>query len=57
VSLSVDPDEEVSFFPIPDWQRRILDERLADIERHPNDEQSWEEIKVDLWSTGDRDSA
>jgi len=46
---SVDPEDEARFLSIPDWQRRILDERLADIERNPNDEQTWEEVKAELW--------
>jgi putative addiction module component (TIGR02574 family) len=46
---SVEPEEEASFLSIPDWQRRILDERLADIERNPGDEQTWEEVKAELW--------
>jgi putative addiction module component (TIGR02574 family) len=46
---SVDPEDEARFLSIPDWQRRILDERLADIERNPGDEQTWEEVKAELW--------
>ena len=46
---SVDPEDEVRFLSIPEWQRRILDERLADIERNPGDEQTWEEVKAELW--------
>ncbi len=46
---SVEPEDEVRFLSIPDWQRRILDERLADIERNPADEQTWEEVKAELW--------
>jgi putative addiction module component (TIGR02574 family) len=46
---SVEPEDEVRFLAIPDWQRRILDERLADIELHPDDEQTWEEVKAEIW--------
>jgi putative addiction module component (TIGR02574 family) len=46
---SVDPEDEARFLSIPDWQRRILDERLADLESNPNDEQTWEEVKAELW--------
>lgn len=46
---SVEPEDETRFLAIPDWQRRILDERLANIERNPNDEQTWEEVKAELW--------
>jgi putative addiction module component (TIGR02574 family) len=46
---SVEPEDETRFLSIPDWQKRILDERLANIERNPNDEQTWEEVKAELW--------
>lgn len=46
---SIEPEEEVAFLSIPDWQRRVLDERLADIERNPEDEQTWEEVKAEIW--------
>jgi putative addiction module component (TIGR02574 family) len=46
---SVEPEDEARFLSIPDWQRQILDERLADIDRNPDDEQTWEEVKAELW--------
>jgi hypothetical protein len=46
---SAEPDDESRILPIPDWQRRILDDRLANIEQNPHDEQTWEEVKADLW--------
>jgi putative addiction module component (TIGR02574 family) len=46
---SVAPEDEAHFLAIPDWQRRILDERLADIALHPDDEQTWEEVKAEIW--------
>ena len=46
---SVEPEEEARFLPVPDWQRKILDQRLADIARNPGDEQTWEEVKTELW--------
>jgi putative addiction module component (TIGR02574 family) len=46
---SVEPEDEARFLSIPEWQRQILDERLADIERNPGDEQTWEEVKAELW--------
>ena len=46
---SLEPEDETAFLAIPDWQRQVLDERLADIERHPDDEQTWEEVKAELW--------
>ena len=47
---SVEPEDEVRFLVIPDWQRRILDERLADLDRNPDDEQTWDEVKAELRS-------
>ena len=46
---SIEPEDEARFLSIPDWQRRILDDRLADLERNPDAEQTWEEAKADLW--------
>lgn len=46
---SLEPEEEVSFLAIPGWQSQILDERLADLEKHPDDEQTWDEVKAELW--------
>jgi putative addiction module component (TIGR02574 family) len=46
---SVEPEDEVRFLALPDWQRPILEERLADLDRHPDDEQPWDEIKEELW--------
>ena len=48
---SVEPEDEVRFLAIPDWQARILDERLADLDRHPDDEQTWDEVKAELRSS------
>lgn len=46
---SIEPEEEAGFLALPAWQRQVLDERLADLERHPEDEQTWEEVKAELW--------
>lgn len=46
---SVEPEDEARFLSIPDWQTRILDERLADLDRNPDDEQTWDEVKAELW--------
>lgn len=46
---SIEPEEEAGFLTIPGWQRQILDERLADLAEHPDDEQTWEEVKAELW--------
>jgi putative addiction module component (TIGR02574 family) len=47
---SVDPADEAGLLAIPDWQRRILDERLADLERNPGGGQTWEEVKAEILS-------
>ncbi len=46
---SVEPEDEVHFLAIPEWQRQILDDRLADIDRNPSSEQTWDEVKAELW--------
>jgi len=48
---SVEPEDEVRYLPLPDWQRQIVRERLEDLHRNPGDEQPWEEIKEELWPT------
>ncbi len=48
---SVEPEDEVRYLSLPDWQRQIVRERLADLYRNPGDEQPWEEIKEELWPT------
>jgi putative addiction module component (TIGR02574 family) len=48
---SVEPEDEVRFLTIPDWQARILDERLTDLDRNPDDEQTWDEVKAELRSS------
>lgn len=45
---SLEPEDETSFLTIADWQRQVLAERLADIERNPGDEQTWEEVKEEF---------
>ena len=49
---SVDPEDEARFLCLPDWQRRILQDRLADLERNPDDEQPWDQVKEELWPRG-----
>jgi hypothetical protein len=41
--------ENLEILSIPDWQRRIINERLVDIDQEPDDEQTWEEVKGELW--------
>jgi putative addiction module component (TIGR02574 family) len=49
---SVEPEDEVRFVSIPEWQRRILDERLANMEDNPEDEQPWEDVKAAILHNG-----
>jgi putative addiction module component (TIGR02574 family) len=46
---SVDLEDETRFLMLPDWQRHILQDRLADLVRCPDDEQPWDEVKEELW--------
>lgn len=46
---SVDLEDEARFLCLPDWQRRILQDRLADLDSNPEDEQPWDEVKEELW--------
>jgi hypothetical protein len=48
--MSGEPEDEVQFLAIPEWQRQILAERLEDRDRNPADEQTWEEVKAELQS-------
>ncbi len=48
---SVEPEQEGRFVRLPQWQRELLDTRLAEAEANPGDEQSWEEVKAELWPT------
>lgn len=41
-------DEEAEAAPLPEWQRKILDERLRDAEANPDDWVSWEEAKAKI---------
>ena len=34
--------------PVPDAHKAILDERLADLEAHPEDAVPWEQVRDDL---------
>ena len=35
--------------PLPEWQRRLLDERLAALEERPEEGASWEEVEKRIW--------
>lgn len=34
--------------PVPEWHNAILDERLADLEAHPEDAVPWEQVRDEL---------
>ena len=40
--------EEVARMPLTEYQRRLLDERLADEEHNPEDLEPWTKAKDDL---------
>ena len=33
---------------VPDWHRKVLDERLAEYQTHPVEGRSWEEVRDEL---------
>jgi putative addiction module component (TIGR02574 family) len=37
--------------PLPDWQRKILDERIAEDDADPETGSPWEEVKQRILST------
>lgn len=34
--------------PVPDWHQRVIDERLDDLDRNPDDEAPWDEAEARL---------
>jgi putative addiction module component (TIGR02574 family) len=36
---------EADAAPLPEWQRRMLDERLEDLEKNPDAEVPWPEVR------------
>jgi len=44
--LSLESDPE----PLPDWQRRLLDERLAALEANPEEGSTWDEVEKRVWA-------
>ena len=36
--------------PLPEWQRRLLDERLAALEANPEDGRPWDEVEKSVWA-------
>lgn len=45
---SVKPEDELPFVSIPEWQRRVLGERLANMDRSPEDEEPWDDVRAEL---------
>jgi putative addiction module component (TIGR02574 family) len=43
-SLESDPE------PLPEWQRRLLDERLAALETTPDEGSTWDEVEKRVWA-------
>lgn len=39
--------------PLPAWQRELLDERLAEMERSPEVGTPWEDVERRVWSDGE----
>lgn len=39
--------------PLPAWQRELLDERLAELERSPDAGSSWDDVERRVWSDGE----
>ena len=35
--------------PVPDWHQEVLEERIKDQRRNPDDSISWEELKDELF--------
>lgn len=42
--IAAKPEE----IPVPEWHRRLLDERIAQHEAHPEEALPWEEVERDL---------
>ncbi len=42
-SLESDPE------PLPAWQRRLLDDRLADLEADPDEGEPWDVVEKRIW--------
>lgn len=39
--------------PIPDWHQAVLDERLADLDRNPDEGTSWDAFRLELGTEDD----
>ena len=42
--IAAKPDQ----VPVPDWHREIVEERLRDLDAHPDASRPWEKVKADL---------
>ena len=45
VWCSLAPDE----IPVPDWQVELIDERLQELEEHPETGESWQQVEKQIW--------
>jgi putative addiction module component (TIGR02574 family) len=41
-------EQETEAGDLPAWQKTLLEARLADVERHPDDWLSWDEVKAEV---------
>jgi len=46
--LWVSIEQETEADNLPAWQKRLLEARLADLERHPDDWLGWDEVKAEV---------
>lgn len=37
---------------LPDWQRRLLDQRLASLDENPEEGAPWDEVEKRIWPEG-----
>lgn len=44
-----DPNDYPDDVPLLQWQKNLLDERLADMERNPDGGIPWEQVKKEIW--------
>lgn len=44
-----DPNAYPEDIPLPQWQADVLDERLAELERNPEEGTPWETVEKRIW--------
>jgi putative addiction module component (TIGR02574 family) len=44
---------EGELLPLPEWQRRLLDERIAALDERPEEGSSWQEVEARVWAGRD----